>query len=93
MKAGQAYTCDHCGASVGLYDRQCPRCRKTFDAVRCPRCGHQGPPSAFDSGCPRCQYLAPPPKPRSPALFGPLMAVLLVLLGLAVALTWFLRLG
>jgi len=91
-----AYTCDHCAAPVGLHDARCPSCGKLFDAVRCPRCGHQGPPRTFVSGCPSCRYLAPRPgpaprRPRRRSLFVPAMSVLLALLSVAVVLSWLLR--
>jgi predicted amidophosphoribosyltransferase len=94
------FTCDSCSAPVELHDSRCPSCGKVFDAVRCPRCGHQGPPGAFTDGCPRCRYLASPPQTgprRAPrprrSLFTPVMAVLLALLALAAGLAWALRLG
>jgi predicted amidophosphoribosyltransferase len=88
------YTCDHCQAPVSLHARSCPSCGKVFDAVRCPRCGHQGSPGAFADGCPSCRYLAgrpPTPRPERRSVFGPAMAVLLVLLVLTVGLAWALR--
>lgn len=93
MKRPQ-FHCDHCGRVVGLHDSVCAGCGKTFDAVKCPQCGHQGPPANFVAGCPSCRYLAPAstPTPRS-GLFTPVMSVLLVLLTVAVALSWFLRKG
>lgn len=87
------FTCDHCGAPVGLHAKSCPRCGKIFDAVRCPRCDYQGPPAAFSEGCPRCHYLAPPARPPRTSLFVPTMAVILVLLAVAVGVAWVLRGG
>ncbi len=92
------FTCDSCRTRVGLHASRCPSCGKTFDAVLCPRCGHQGPPAAFADGCPRCRHLASPHRPAAPVkprrpVFGPAMAVLLVLLALATALAWALRGG
>jgi len=92
------FSCDACGQPAGLHDRRCSRCGRTFDAVRCPKCGHQGPPGTFADGCPSCRYLAsdPPPSRRAPArrpLFAPAMAVLVVLLAAAAAWAWFLRQG
>ena len=89
------FTCDHGGAQVGLRDDRCPSCSKVFDAVRCPKCGHQGPPQAFTDGCPKCRYLAAPsrtPKSRT-KLFTPAMAVILILLAAAITLAWALRSG
>jgi len=88
-----AYTCDHCGASVSLHAKGCPSCGKAFDAVKCPRCGHLGPPQSFTDGCPACHYLATPTlgTPTQRSIFGPTMGVVMVLLGLAVAYAWFLR--
>lgn len=89
-----SFTCDHCSAVVDLHAKKCPSCGKAFDAVRCPRCGHQGPPGAFSDGCPRCRYLAAPlPTPSSPrkSVFTPAMVVLLVLLAVAIGVAWVLR--
>jgi len=87
-----SFTCDHCSAAVDLHARKCPSCGKIFDAVRCPRCGHQGPPGEFSDGCPECRYLAASkPAPASRSVFGPVMAVVLVLLALAVVVAWVLR--
>jgi len=94
------FTCDFCQTPVDLFADQCPSCGKRFDAVRCPRCGHQGAPAAFRDGCPKCGYLSSPREPRrtvrSPAkgsssVFVPLMAVTAVLLVLAFAVSWLLR--
>jgi hypothetical protein len=94
------FTCDSCQAEVDLHDTRCPSCGKVFDAVRCPRCGHQGSPSAFSNGCPKCRYLATgpqaaPSRPGRPrkSLFTPVMGVLLALLVVAGILAWVLRQG
>ena len=90
MKA--SFTCDHCSAAVDLHARRCPSCGKTFDAVKCPRCSHLGPPAEFSDGCPRCRYLATPRRRAvSRSVFGPVMAVVLALLGVAVVIAWVLR--
>lgn len=89
--SARKFTCDACGEAVGLHAPRCPHCGKTFDAVRCPKCGHQGPPAAFTDGCPKCHYLSSPARPLRRSMFAPLMGVLVVLLGLAVAAAWVLR--
>jgi len=88
------FRCDSCGTMVPLQARSCPKCAKTFDAVRCPRCGHIGDPPEFADGCPSCGYLAsssPAPRPPRRSRFVPVMAVVLVLLAAAVAYAWVLR--
>lgn len=92
------FTCDACGEPAGLHDRRCRHCGRAFDAVRCPKCGHQGPPATFSDGCPVCRYLAEAPRPDRRAaprrsLFVPLMTVLVVLLAGAAVWAWALRAG
>jgi hypothetical protein len=97
MKSSRAlFTCDHCQTPVDLFADSCPSCGKRFDAVRCPRCAHQGQPGTFRNGCPSCGYLSESrPSPRPPAssgrrFFVPLMTVVAVLLAGAFALSWLL---
>jgi len=51
------FYCESCGSEVGKSDAVCPRCGKSFAAVRCPQCGFSGKASAFVRGCPVCGYL------------------------------------
>jgi predicted amidophosphoribosyltransferase len=99
MKSSRAaFTCDFCGTAVDLFADSCPSCGKRFEAVRCPRCAHQGRPGTFGNGCPQCGYLASSAegqakrsKPRPRALFVPLMTVVAVMLAAAFAVSWLLR--
>lgn len=53
------YFCENCSAEVAANAKFCPKCGKFFSSVRCPKCGHTGPSSAFKSGCPECHYAMP----------------------------------
>jgi hypothetical protein len=89
------FTCDFCQTPVDLYADRCPSCGKRFEAVRCPRCDHQGQPGTFRNGCPNCGYLSmsrpvPKARPSGRRFFVPLMAVVAVLLAGAFAVSWLL---
>ena len=93
MKTRTMFSCDFCQTPVDLFADSCPSCGKRFDAVRCPRCGHQAQPGSFRDGCPNCGYLAAP-KPKAAVkrgVFLPVMAVVAVLLAAAFAVSWLLR--
>ena len=62
MKA--RFYCDSCGAEVRGRSAKCPSCGKTFAAVRCPRCGYEGPPADFVRGCRLCGYMSVNPEER-----------------------------
>jgi uncharacterized membrane protein YvbJ len=52
------FFCESCGAEVLLAARTCPRCGKSFQAVRCPECGCVGEEALFSQGCPVCGFTA-----------------------------------
>ncbi|MDR2070885.1 MAG: hypothetical protein LBP81_05670 [Treponema sp.] len=53
------FFCENCGAEVPLQAKQCPRCRRLFQSVRCPSCGFTGEEALFNQGCPVCGYTIP----------------------------------
>jgi hypothetical protein len=63
---GPHFFCESCGAEVPLAARICPRCGKSFQAVRCPECGFVGEEALFSQGCPVCGFtVAPSPAKRA----------------------------
>lgn len=58
-KQGAKFFCENCHHEVAFNAEICPKCKKTFNGVKCPVCGHSGPPYLFQGGCPRCGYQAP----------------------------------
>jgi ssDNA-binding Zn-finger/Zn-ribbon topoisomerase 1 len=65
------FFCEHCGARVPLYAKNCPGCGRVFAAVRCPNCNFTGEEDLFKTGCPACGYVpaaaTPPKKTRKKA--------------------------
>jgi predicted RNA-binding Zn-ribbon protein involved in translation (DUF1610 family) len=57
------FFCDNCGAEVSFHAKQCPRCDRFFQSVRCPSCGFTGEEALFTQGrtpgCPVCGYAVP----------------------------------
>jgi predicted RNA-binding Zn-ribbon protein involved in translation (DUF1610 family) len=57
------FFCENCGADVPLRAKQCPRCGRFFQSVRCPSCGFTGEEALFTQGltpgCPVCGYTVP----------------------------------
>jgi predicted RNA-binding Zn-ribbon protein involved in translation (DUF1610 family) len=53
------FFCENCGAEAPLQAKQCPRCGKFFQSVRCPSCGFTGEEALFTRGCPVCGYTVP----------------------------------
>jgi predicted RNA-binding Zn-ribbon protein involved in translation (DUF1610 family) len=51
------FYCESCGAEVKADVDSCPSCGRSFIAVRCPQCGHEGTSREFRDGCPGCGYL------------------------------------
>jgi hypothetical protein len=86
------FFCDHCGAQVPLEVAECPACHRSFGDVLCPRCQHSGPSKTFANGCPSCGFMARTARQAATAArvswFGPVMAVLVVLLLLAGGIAW-----
>jgi ssDNA-binding Zn-finger/Zn-ribbon topoisomerase 1 len=50
------FFCENCGVKVPLRAKQCPRCGRLFQSVRCPSCGFTGEEALFTRGCPVCGY-------------------------------------
>jgi predicted RNA-binding Zn-ribbon protein involved in translation (DUF1610 family) len=57
--SGPHFFCESCGAEVPLRARECPRCGRFFQSVRCPSCGFTGEEALFTQGCPVCGYTVP----------------------------------
>lgn len=57
-KENPQFFCDHCGAEVGLDEKRCPSCGRSFASVRCPKCDFTGDEGLFRNGCPHCGYSA-----------------------------------
>ena len=54
------FFCENCGAEIPLEAKQCPRCGRLFQSVRCPSCGFTGEEALFTlGGCPVCGYTVP----------------------------------
>jgi predicted RNA-binding Zn-ribbon protein involved in translation (DUF1610 family) len=53
-----SFYCEVCGAEVKGHSDVCPSCGRSFQGVRCPRCGKEGNVEEFRNGCPECGYMA-----------------------------------
>jgi hypothetical protein len=53
------FFCENCGAQVPLRAKECPRCGRFFQSVRCPSCGFTGEDALFNQGCPVSGYTVP----------------------------------
>ncbi|MDR2246863.1 MAG: zinc ribbon domain-containing protein [Treponema sp.] len=54
------FHCENCGAEVPSQAKQCPRCGRLFQSVRCSSCGFTGEEALFaQGGCPVCGCAVP----------------------------------
>jgi uncharacterized membrane protein YvbJ len=54
----KAFFCENCGSRVEGDADICPGCGRSFQAVKCPRCGKTGDMDTFRRGCPSCGFLS-----------------------------------